>query len=78
MTSALPPLPPAGLLLNETLESTATQRTLVALTPGRSYNISLAAEAGGLQSPAHLEEQTGRGGLGGAEGRGVLWNHTPL
>ncbi|XP_075900111.1 receptor-type tyrosine-protein phosphatase beta [Nelusetta ayraudi] len=47
-----------GLLLNETLESTATQRTLVALTPGRRYNISLAAEAGGLQSPAHLEEQT--------------------
>ncbi|KAL6116555.1 ptprb [Pungitius sinensis] len=39
-----------GLLRNETLESTATQRTLFDLTPGRLYNVTMVTEAGGLQN----------------------------
>lgn len=62
--------PPAGLLLNETLESTATQHILAALTPGHTYNISLAAEAGGLRSPAYLEEQTCEEGGGRSDWSG--------
>ncbi|XP_077956952.1 receptor-type tyrosine-protein phosphatase beta isoform X2 [Gasterosteus aculeatus] len=39
-----------GLLRNETLESTATNRTLLHLTPGRLYNVTMVTEAGGLQN----------------------------
>uniref|UniRef100_A0A8C9ZEK3 protein-tyrosine-phosphatase n=1 Tax=Sander lucioperca TaxID=283035 RepID=A0A8C9ZEK3_SANLU len=38
----------AGLLRNETLESTATQHTLLDLAPGRLYNVTVVTEAGGL------------------------------
>ncbi|XP_054480416.1 receptor-type tyrosine-protein phosphatase beta [Anoplopoma fimbria] len=39
-----------GLLGNETLESTATQHTLLGLMPGRLYNVTMVTEAGGLQN----------------------------
>lgn len=55
----------SGLLRNETLESTATQHTLLGLTAGRRYNITMVTEAGGLQSSVTIEEQTGRGAQGG-------------
>lgn len=47
-------------MMNETLESTATQHTLLGLTPGRLYNISVVTEAGGLQNSAEIEAQTGK------------------
>lgn len=50
----------AGLLMNETLESTATQHTLLNLWPGRLYNVTMVTEAGDLQSSAAIEAQTGR------------------
>lgn len=59
-----------GLQRNETLESTATQHTLLGLTAGRLYNITMVTEAAGLQSSISIQEQTGRGSRtgGGAEG----------
>ncbi|KAL7370550.1 hypothetical protein ABVT39_003709 [Epinephelus coioides] len=47
-----------GLLRNETLESTATQHTLLDLTPGRLYNVTMVTEAGGLQNSQTTEAQT--------------------
>ncbi|XP_068162666.1 receptor-type tyrosine-protein phosphatase beta [Antennarius striatus] len=47
-----------GLLLNETLESTATQRTLRNLTPGRRYNVTMVTEAGGQRSDVSIGAQT--------------------
>lgn len=49
----------AVLLKNETLESTATQHTLVDLTPGRLYNVTMVTEAGHLQNSVEIEAQTG-------------------
>ncbi|KAM7378583.1 hypothetical protein PAMA_013473 [Pampus argenteus] len=46
------------LLVNETLESTATQHTLFNLTPGRLYNVTMVTEAGGLQNSGTIEAQT--------------------
>ncbi|XP_054617384.1 receptor-type tyrosine-protein phosphatase beta [Dunckerocampus dactyliophorus] len=48
----------AHLLMNETLESTATRHTLVGLTAGRRYNVTVATEAGGLQNSTTVEAQT--------------------
>ncbi|GAA6227007.1 receptor-type tyrosine-protein phosphatase beta-like [Lates japonicus] len=48
----------SGLLKNETLESTATQHTLVDLTPGRLYNVTMVTEAGHLQNSVEIEAQT--------------------
>nr|XP_057923395.1 receptor-type tyrosine-protein phosphatase beta isoform X2 [Doryrhamphus excisus] len=48
----------AHMLTNETLESTATRHTLVGLTPGRRYNVTVATEAGGLQNSTTVEAQT--------------------
>ncbi|XP_062299423.1 receptor-type tyrosine-protein phosphatase beta isoform X2 [Scomber scombrus] len=48
----------SGLLMNETLESTATQHTLNHLTPGRMYNVTMVTEAGGLQNSRTIEAQT--------------------
>uniref|UniRef100_A0A8C4DSE1 protein-tyrosine-phosphatase n=1 Tax=Dicentrarchus labrax TaxID=13489 RepID=A0A8C4DSE1_DICLA len=45
-------------LWNETLESTATQHTLLDLTPGRLYNVTMVTEAGGLQNSETAEAQT--------------------
>lgn len=50
----------AGLLKNETLESTTTQHTLLNLTPGRLYNVTVVTEAGDLQNSRTIEAQTGR------------------
>ncbi|XP_031695556.1 receptor-type tyrosine-protein phosphatase beta-like [Anarrhichthys ocellatus] len=47
-----------GLLRNETLESTATQHTLLGLTPGRLYNVTMVTEAGGLQNDRTTAAQT--------------------
>uniref|UniRef100_UPI0037E94D6D receptor-type tyrosine-protein phosphatase beta n=1 Tax=Semicossyphus pulcher TaxID=241346 RepID=UPI0037E94D6D len=47
-----------GLRSNETLESTSTQHTLLHLTPGRLYNITMVTEAGGLQNSLTMEAQT--------------------
>uniref|UniRef100_A0A8C4DWK3 protein-tyrosine-phosphatase n=1 Tax=Dicentrarchus labrax TaxID=13489 RepID=A0A8C4DWK3_DICLA len=47
-----------SLLRNETLESTATQHTLLDLTPGRLYNVTMVTEAGGLQNSETAEAQT--------------------
>uniref|UniRef100_A0A4W6D1H1 protein-tyrosine-phosphatase n=1 Tax=Lates calcarifer TaxID=8187 RepID=A0A4W6D1H1_LATCA len=47
----------AVLLKNETLESTATQHTLVDLTPGRLYNVTMVTEAGHLQNSVEIEER---------------------
>lgn len=48
----------SGLLLNETLESTAMQHTLLNLTPGRMYNITMVTEAGDLQNSTTIRAQT--------------------
>ncbi|XP_037551667.1 receptor-type tyrosine-protein phosphatase beta, partial [Nematolebias whitei] len=48
----------SGLLKNETLESTATQRTLFGLTPGRLYRVTMVTEAGKLQNNVTIETQT--------------------
>ncbi|KAI3366824.1 hypothetical protein L3Q82_009233, partial [Scortum barcoo] len=48
-----------GLLTNNTLESTATQHTLLDLLPGRLYNVTMVTEAGGLQNSRTIEAQTG-------------------
>lgn len=53
---------PTGLLKNETVESTATQRTLFGLTPGRLYRVTMVTEAGELQNNVTIEAQTGRDG----------------
>ncbi|CAJ1054300.1 receptor-type tyrosine-protein phosphatase beta-like [Xyrichtys novacula] len=47
-----------GLLRNETLESTTTQHTLLNLTPGRLYNVTMVTEAGGLRNSLTMETQT--------------------
>ncbi|XP_042369811.1 receptor-type tyrosine-protein phosphatase beta-like, partial [Plectropomus leopardus] len=47
-----------GLLRNKTLESTATQHTLLDLTPGRLYNVTMVTEAGGLQNSQTTEART--------------------
>ncbi|XP_031158339.2 receptor-type tyrosine-protein phosphatase beta isoform X2 [Sander lucioperca] len=47
-----------GLLRNETLESTATQHTLLDLAPGRLYNVTVVTEAGGLHSGQTTAAQT--------------------
>lgn len=47
-----------GLLRNETLESTATQHTLLDLTPGWLYNVTMVTEAGGLQNSQTTAAQT--------------------
>lgn len=49
-----------GLLKNETLESTTTRHTLLGLTPGRLYGVTVVTEAGELQNNATIEAQTGR------------------
>lgn len=59
-----------GLLINETLESTATQHTLINLTPGRLYNVTMVTESGGLQNSRTIETRTGRE-EGRKEGRRV-------
>lgn len=46
--------------MNETLESTATQHTLLNLRSGRLYNVTMVTEAGDLQSSVAIEAQTGR------------------
>ncbi|XP_067437919.1 receptor-type tyrosine-protein phosphatase beta [Thunnus thynnus] len=48
----------SGVLINETLESTATQHTLVNLTPGRLYNVTMVTEASGLQNSRTIEART--------------------
>uniref|UniRef100_A0A3Q3W1C4 protein-tyrosine-phosphatase n=1 Tax=Mola mola TaxID=94237 RepID=A0A3Q3W1C4_MOLML len=48
----------SGLLMNGTLESTATQHTIGDLSPGRLYNVTMVTESGGLQSSATIEAQT--------------------
>ncbi|XP_028255677.1 receptor-type tyrosine-protein phosphatase beta [Parambassis ranga] len=48
----------SDLLMNETLESTTTQHTLVGLTPGRQYIITMVTEAGGLKNSRTIEAQT--------------------
>ncbi|XP_029018669.1 receptor-type tyrosine-protein phosphatase beta [Betta splendens] len=48
----------SGLLLNKTLESTTTQHTLLDLTPGRLYNVTVVTEAGDLQNSWMIEAQT--------------------
>ncbi|XP_071358244.1 receptor-type tyrosine-protein phosphatase beta-like [Trachinotus anak] len=48
----------SGLLKNETLESTTTQHTLIDLTPGRLYNVTVVTEAGDLQNSWVIEAQT--------------------
>ncbi|XP_069575306.1 LOW QUALITY PROTEIN: receptor-type tyrosine-protein phosphatase beta [Brachyistius frenatus] len=48
----------SGLLKNETLESTTTQHSLVGLTPGRLYNVTVVTEAGGLRNSRTIEAQT--------------------
>lgn len=47
-----------GLLKNETLESTATQHTVLGLTPGRLHNVTMVTEAGGLQNSLTIEAKT--------------------
>ncbi|KAM6895658.1 receptor-type tyrosine-protein phosphatase beta [Xenentodon cancila] len=53
-----PRLDRSGLLKNETLGSTTTQHTLVGLTPGRLYNVTVVTEAGELQSSRTIEAHT--------------------
>ncbi|XP_070847690.1 receptor-type tyrosine-protein phosphatase beta [Chaetodon trifascialis] len=48
----------SGLLRNETLESTATMHTLLQLSPGRLYNVTMVTEAGGLQNSETMDAQT--------------------
>lgn len=52
----------AGLLKNNTLESTTTQHTLFNLTPGRRYNVTVVTEAVDLQNSWTIEAQTGTDG----------------
>ncbi|KAK1906415.1 Receptor-type tyrosine-protein phosphatase beta [Dissostichus eleginoides] len=47
-----------GVLRNETLLSTATQHTLLDLTPGRLYNVTVVTEAGGLTNSATAAART--------------------
>ncbi|KAK2859223.1 hypothetical protein Q5P01_003843 [Channa striata] len=47
-----------GLLKNETLASNATQHTLLNLTPGRLYNITMVTEAGDQQNSSRTEART--------------------
>ncbi|XP_029901748.1 receptor-type tyrosine-protein phosphatase beta-like isoform X2 [Myripristis murdjan] len=47
-----------GLVRNVTLESTATHHTLLDLTPGRRYNVTMVTEAGGLRNSRTIEAQT--------------------
>lgn len=67
MTFFSPPVS-AGLLMNGTLESTATQHTIGDLSPGRLYNVTMVTESGGLQSSAMIEAQTGREEEDGKDG----------
>ncbi|KAM4615531.1 receptor-type tyrosine-protein phosphatase beta isoform 2-T2 [Polymixia lowei] len=48
----------AGLVRNMTLESTTTQHTLLHLTPGRLYRVSMVTEAAGLQNSKTIQAQT--------------------
>ncbi|XP_015818255.3 receptor-type tyrosine-protein phosphatase beta [Nothobranchius furzeri] len=48
----------SGPVRNETLDSTTTQHTLVGLTPGRRYSITVVTEAGQLQNGRMIEAQT--------------------
>ncbi|XP_077357114.1 receptor-type tyrosine-protein phosphatase beta isoform X1 [Festucalex cinctus] len=48
----------AHLLLNETLESTATAHVVDKLTPGARYNVTMATEAGGLRNHTSIQTQT--------------------
>ncbi|CAF89510.1 unnamed protein product, partial [Tetraodon nigroviridis] len=48
----------SALLQDQTLQSTATQHTLLGLTAGRRYNVTVVTEAGGLRSSVTIEEQT--------------------
>ena len=50
----------ADLLINATLESTATQHKLIDLSPGRLYNVTMVTEAGGLQNSETTQARTGR------------------
>ncbi|XP_047431012.1 receptor-type tyrosine-protein phosphatase beta [Mugil cephalus] len=47
-----------GLLKNETLESTTTQRKLDGLTPGRMYDVTVVTESGNLENSSSIEAQT--------------------
>ncbi|XP_071391582.1 receptor-type tyrosine-protein phosphatase beta-like, partial [Centroberyx affinis] len=46
------------LVRSVSLESTATQHTLLQLTPGRLYNVTMVTEAGGLQNSRTIQAQT--------------------
>ncbi|XP_078138474.1 LOW QUALITY PROTEIN: receptor-type tyrosine-protein phosphatase beta-like [Centroberyx gerrardi] len=48
----------SGLVRSVSLESTATQHTLLQLTPGRLYNVTMVTEAGGLQNSRTIQAQT--------------------
>uniref|UniRef100_A0A3B5A9G7 protein-tyrosine-phosphatase n=1 Tax=Stegastes partitus TaxID=144197 RepID=A0A3B5A9G7_9TELE len=48
----------AGLLKNETLESTTTHHTVTGLSPGRQYNVTVVTEAGELQNSWTIEART--------------------
>uniref|UniRef100_A0A671WGJ5 protein-tyrosine-phosphatase n=1 Tax=Sparus aurata TaxID=8175 RepID=A0A671WGJ5_SPAAU len=48
----------ADLLINKTLESTATQDKLIGLSPGRLYNVTMVTEAGGLQNSETIQART--------------------
>lgn len=50
----------ADLLINKTLESTATQDKLIGLSPGRLYNVTMVTEAGGLQNSETIRARSGR------------------
>ncbi|XP_067345749.1 receptor-type tyrosine-protein phosphatase beta isoform X2 [Channa argus] len=47
-----------GLLKNETLTNTTKQHTLLNLTPGRLYNITMVTEAGNQQNSRTIEART--------------------
>lgn len=61
--------------MNETLESTATQHTLLNLRSGRLYNVTMVTEAGDLQSSVAIEGQTGREEKGGDRKEGGQRGH---
>ncbi|XP_030296412.1 receptor-type tyrosine-protein phosphatase beta [Sparus aurata] len=48
----------SDLLINKTLESTATQDKLIGLSPGRLYNVTMVTEAGGLQNSETIQART--------------------
>ncbi|KAM8739685.1 receptor-type tyrosine-protein phosphatase beta [Acanthopagrus schlegelii] len=48
----------SDLLVNTTLESTATQHKLIDLSPGRLYNVTVVTEAGGLQNSETIQART--------------------